>query len=51
LKVWHERGGESSREVVVTAGQRVDANFDLDGRKFKVVPHKNKFGQNYSEGY
>ena len=41
LKVWHERGGESAREITITAGQRVQADFELDGRKFKVVPHKN----------
>ena len=52
LKVWHERGGESSREITVAAGQRLQADFELDGRKFKVVPHKNKLGKDYAqEGY
>ena len=48
LKVWHEKGGESSRSITVTTGQRASADFELDASKFKVLPHKNKFGQDYS---
>lgn len=52
LKVWQERGGEQQRDIVVTAGQRLKNDFELDGRKFKVVPHVNKFGKDYNQdGY
>jgi plastocyanin len=52
LKVWDERGGEQKREIKVEAGQTVTADFALDGSRFKEIPHKNKFGQDYSkDGY
>ena len=52
VKVWHERGGEASKSLGVKAGGSASADFDLDARKYKVIPHKNKLGQDYSsEGY
>lgn len=52
LKAWHERGGESSTEVVVPAGERgeVSAELRLDASTWRRTPHKNKFGKDYSTG-
>jgi plastocyanin len=53
LRAWHERGGEATREVVVTAGGTAgvdDASVTavaLDARGYAVQPHKNKFGRDY----
>jgi len=50
LKAWHERGGEASVEITVPAEGRVEAELRLDASSFKRVPHKNKFGKEYSAG-
>ncbi len=47
LHVWHERTNELVKDVDVAAsGLTTDAT--LDGRGFKFVEHKNKFGKDYS---
>ena len=48
VKAWHERGGEKGAEVSVTDTGTTQARFALDGSTYKSVPHKNKFGKNYS---
>lgn len=50
LRSWHERGGETSREVDVTASGLADVELTLDARGYRPVPHKNKFGQAYAPG-
>ena len=52
LNAWDERGGETTRTIKVAPGQRVTANFEMDARQYKVVPHLNKFGEAYGKkGY
>ena len=48
VKAWHERGGEAGSEVAVTDTGTAQARFTLDGSTYKSVPHKNKFGKDYS---
>ena len=48
VKAWHERGGEAGSEVAVTETGTAQARFTLDGSTYKSVPHKNKFGKDYS---
>jgi plastocyanin len=48
LKAWHERGGETSAEVVVPTDGRVAGELHLDASAYKQLPHKNKFGKDYS---
>jgi plastocyanin len=48
VKAWHERGGEAGKEVSVTENGAAQARFTLDGSTYKSVPHKNKFGKDYS---
>jgi plastocyanin len=48
VKAWHERGGEAGSEVTVTDTGTTQARFTLDGSTYKSVPHKNKYGKNYS---
>jgi plastocyanin len=48
VKAWHERGGDAGSEVTVTEAGTTQARFTLDGSTYKSVPHKNKFGKDYS---
>jgi len=48
VKAWHERGGETSAELVVPAEGRVVGELHLDASGYKQVAHKNKFGKDYS---
>ena len=48
LRAWHERGGETSQDIVVPAEGQVGAQLVLDASSFKRVQHKNKFGKDYS---
>jgi len=51
LKAWHERGGESSTEIVVPAAEgQVSAELQLDASKFKRAAHKKKDGSDYGSG-
>jgi plastocyanin len=48
VKAWHERGGEAAVELAVSEGAPAQAVLSLDGSSYKAVPHKNKFGKDYS---
>jgi plastocyanin len=48
LRSWHERGGETSREVEVPASGLDGADLALDARGYRFVQHSNKFGQQYT---
>jgi plastocyanin len=48
VRAWHERGGEAAAEVAVPEAGEAQARFALDGSTYKTVPHKNKFGKDYS---
>jgi plastocyanin len=47
LRVWHERGGESSRVVTVPPGGLDGVTLQLDARGYSYKPHLNKFGKPY----
>jgi plastocyanin len=47
LRAWHDRGGEQTRDVTVTADARVQGDVELDARGWRDLPHRNKFGQDY----
>jgi plastocyanin len=48
LHAWHDRGGEQSTDVTVEADGKSDVTVQLDARGYRLVPHKNKFGQEYT---
>jgi hypothetical protein len=48
LHAWHERGGEATAPVTVTAEGTVKLPLTLDASTFKRVAHKNKLGKDYS---
>jgi plastocyanin len=48
VKAWHERGGEAAAEVAVPADGRAAAELRLDASAYKQLPHKNKYGKDYS---
>jgi plastocyanin len=51
LKAWHERGGETSTDVVVPAAEgEVSAELQLDASTYRRTQHKNKYGKDYSTG-
>lgn len=47
LRVWHERGGESSLVVTVPPGGLQGVAVQLDARGYAYKPHLNKFGKSY----
>ena len=47
VKVWEERGGEWTGTVVVPAGATAELTVPLDATRWKVQPHKNKYGKDY----
>ena len=47
LRVWHERGGEDERPVVVRAGATTTVQVVLDASRYKPTAHKNKHGRDY----
>ena len=47
LRVWHERGGEDERPVVVRAGAVTAVQVVLDASRYRPQPHKNKHGRDY----
>lgn len=47
LHIWHERAPELTREVTVAAAGASGQDVALDARGYKVLQHKNKFGQDY----
>jgi len=48
VKAWHERGGEAAAEVTVPAEGRAAVEMRLDASSYKQLPHKNKYGKDYS---
>lgn len=48
LKAWHERAGEAAFEVTVPLEGEIFTTVVLDASSYKRVPHKNKFGKDYS---
>jgi plastocyanin len=48
VHAWHDRGGEQTSELTVAADGRSDVTVQLDARGYRFVPHKNKFGQEYT---
>jgi plastocyanin len=48
LRAWHERGGEAEKEITVTAKSDSTVQLALDASGYKRLPHKNKFGKDYS---
>ena len=48
LHVWHDRATEVVKDVVVPATGMTNVRVELDGRGYKYVQHKNKFGQDYT---
>jgi plastocyanin len=48
LRAWHDRGGEQARQLDVPAAGVSDVSVELDARGYRPVPHKNKFGQEYT---
>jgi plastocyanin len=49
LTAWHDKAGETTQDVVVPAQGQVAAKpMSLDASGFKQMPHKNKFGKDYS---
>jgi plastocyanin len=48
LHVWHDRTTESVKALVVPAVGVSNVRVELDGRGYKYVQHKNKFGKDYT---
>lgn len=48
VHAWHDRGGEQTHEITVAADGLSDVSVQLDARGYRAVPHKNKFGQEYT---
>lgn len=49
LTAWHDKAGNVSQEIVVPGqGQAAAKRMSLDASGFKPMPHKNKFGKDYS---
>jgi hypothetical protein len=48
VRAWSERAGEAAQEVAVPETGAASVRFALDASTYKTVPHKNKFGKDYS---
>jgi plastocyanin len=48
MHVWHDRTTELVRDVTVPAAGVSSLRIELDGRGYKYVQHKNKFGKDYT---
>jgi plastocyanin len=48
VHAWHDRGGERSNEVTIASDGRSDVALQLDASGYRPTPHKNKFGQEYT---
>jgi plastocyanin len=48
VHAWHDRGGERSSELTIAADGRSDVALRLDASGYRPTPHKNKFGQEYT---
>ncbi|MEO8199175.1 MAG: hypothetical protein ABI679_01515 [Gemmatimonadota bacterium] len=49
LHAWHERGGETTRPITVTATGGGSTVLQLDARGYRFTQHLNKFGQPYTQ--
>jgi plastocyanin len=49
LHAWHERGGESTQPLKVTGRALAPVAITLDARGYRLVQHKDKNGQSYSD--
>jgi plastocyanin len=49
LHAWHERGGETTRQITVPAAGLPNTVLQLDARGYRFVQHLNKFGQPYTQ--
>jgi plastocyanin len=47
---WHDRAPEQTRELTVPREGLAGVNAPLDARGYRVVAHRNKFGQEYQRG-
>lgn len=49
LTAWNEQGGSASSDIEVKTDGTVSGNtlLNIDGRNFRLVQHKNKFGKTY----
>jgi plastocyanin len=48
MHVWHDRTSERVQDITVGARGISNLLVELDGRGYKYVQHKNKFGQDYT---
>jgi len=49
LTAWHDKAGSATQEIAVAGQGAVTARpMSLDASGFKPIPHKNKFGKDYS---
>ncbi len=48
MHVWHDRGGQLAHELDVGSGGASNLTVRLDARNYKLVQHRNKFGQEYT---
>ena len=49
LHAWHERGGDTTRPVTLTAAGITEVSIQLDARGYQFRQHLNKFGQPYTQ--
>jgi hypothetical protein len=47
VRVWNEKAGEQELVVQLEAGRRTTLNPVLDASAYRLMPHKNKYGQDY----
>lgn len=48
LKAWHEEGTETSVPVIVPAAGAPPLTISIDTSAYRPIPHKNKYGKEYS---
>jgi plastocyanin len=48
VRAWNERAGEVAQDLTVSETGTAAVRFALDAASYKTVPHKNKFGKDYS---
>jgi len=47
LHAWHEKADVASRQVTVPAAGTTRVEVELDGSRWRQLPHKNKYGKEY----
>jgi hypothetical protein len=48
VRVWHEKGGDQEVTVDVAPGRDATFGAVLDGSRWRKLPHKDKWGEDYS---